>query len=139
MRSIIVFSFIQRFQRLFWLNGDFAFVEHRTVKAEDVDEEVIDGLALVLLEVVAFVGQVDIAHLVLCSIEAVDALQVGELEGGNAGGPVATIADDEHRFGSHDSCEFWLTSASCTELNGFAALAGTTTIEVRSQMNHEAR
>ena len=65
MRLIIVFSFIQRFQRFFWFNGDFALVEHRAVKAEDVDEEVIDGIALVFAEVMTFVGQMDIAHLVL--------------------------------------------------------------------------
>ena len=84
MRLIIVFSFIQRFQRFFWFNGDFAFVEHRAVEAEDVDEEIIDGLALVLAEVVALVGQMHVTHLVLGSVEAVDALQIGELQCGNA-------------------------------------------------------
>ena len=43
------------------LDGDFAFVEHGAVEAEDVDEEIVDGLALVLVEVVALTRQVDVA------------------------------------------------------------------------------
>lgn len=60
---------IQRFQCFFWFYLYLTLVEHRAVQSKDVDEEVIDGLALVLAEVVALVGQVDITHLVLGSIE----------------------------------------------------------------------
>ena len=83
MRLIIVFSFIQRFQRFFWFNGDFALVEHRAVETKDVDEEVVDGLALVLAEVVELVGQMHVTYLVLGSVESVDTLQIGELQCGN--------------------------------------------------------
>ena len=82
MRLIIVFSFIQRFQRLFWFNFYLALVQHRAVETEDVDEEVIDGIALVFAEVVALVRQVDVTHLVLGIIEAINALQIGELQRG---------------------------------------------------------
>ena len=71
---------IQRFQCFFWFYLYLTLVEHRAVQSKDVDEEVIDGLALAVAEVVALVGQVDITHLVLGSIETVDALQVGEFQ-----------------------------------------------------------
>ena len=103
---------IQRFQRLFRFYLYLAFVEHGAVKSEDVDEEVINGLALVFAEVVALVGQVDVTYLVLGSVEAIDALQIGELESGDTRGPVASVAHDKHGLGSYDSSQFGLAGAS---------------------------
>ena len=71
--------FIKRFQDFVGFDGDFALVEHRAVEAEDVNEEVVDGLALVFLEVVTLVGQVDVANVILGTIKTIDALQIGEL------------------------------------------------------------
>ena len=82
------------------------------------------------------VGQVDITYLVSGTIETVDALKIGKFEGRDTAGPVATVTDDEHRFGSHDGCQLSFAGAACCELYGFAALAGTTTVEVRGQVNH---
>ena len=75
---------IQRFQCFFWFYLYLTLVEHRAVQSKDVDEEVIDGLALALAEVVALIGQVDVAYLVLSAIETIDALQVGKFECGDA-------------------------------------------------------
>jgi hypothetical protein len=36
-------------------------------------------------------------------------LQVWELQGWNATGPVATITDNQHGFGSHDGSQFRFT------------------------------
>lgn len=75
----IFFSFVERFEYIIGFDGDFAFVEHGAVEAEDVNEEVVDGLALVFLEVVTLVGQVDVANVILGTIKTIDALQIGEL------------------------------------------------------------
>ena len=126
-----IFLSIQRLEGFVGLDGNLALVEHGAVETEDVDEEVIDGLTLVLFEVVTFVGQVDVAHLVLGIVETIDALQIREFEGRNGAGPVTTIRDDEHGLGSHDGSEFRFAGAASSKLNGFTALAGTTAIEVR--------
>ena len=75
----IFFSFVERFEYIIGFDGDFAFVEHGAVETKDVNEEVVDGLALVFLEVVTLVGQVDVANLVFGTIKTIDALQIGEL------------------------------------------------------------
>lgn len=48
--------FIKRFQGFVGFDFYLTLVEHGAVEAEDVNEEVVDGLALVFLEVMTFVG-----------------------------------------------------------------------------------
>ena len=121
------------------LDGYFAFVEHGAVEAEDVDEEIVDGLALVLVEVVALTRQVDVADVTLGIVEAIDALQIGELETGNTGGPVAIVRDYQHRLGGHDGSELRFARAATSELYGFAAFTGAAAVEMRSQVHHRGR
>ena len=83
----------------------------------------------------ALVGQVYVAHVVLGTVETVDALQIWKFEGGDGAGPVATVADNEHGFGGHDGSQFGLAGASGSELYGFAALARAAAIEMRGQMD----
>ena len=71
--------FIKRFQGFIGFDFYLTLVEHGAVEAEDVNEEVVDGLALVFLEVMTLVGQVDVANVILGTIKTIDALQIGEL------------------------------------------------------------
>ena len=67
-------SFVQRLQGIIGFYLYFTFVKHGAVQVEDVDEEVIDRLALVGTEVMTLIGQVDVAHVISGTVEAVDTL-----------------------------------------------------------------
>ena len=70
---------------------------------------------------------------------SMERLQIGELQRGNGRGPVAVVRNNQHRFWSHDGSELRLTGTARRKLYGLAALAGTTAVEMRGEVNNGSR
>lgn len=133
---LLVYSFISKLQLFFFFYRHLTLVEFRGIETEGLDEEIINGIALVRTEVMTLIRQMDIAYILLLAIESIDALQIGIFQFGSGRGPVAAIAYEHHRFRSEHGCYFRITRAAASELYRHAALAGTAAIKPRREAHH---